>query len=203
MSISNMVLNEEEIREIYEWVDEFDLSRIKRNIARDFSDAVLVAEILKEYYPQLVWMHCYTGVNSQSEKKDNWLLLKQKVMNKIAFKMTVSEINSIINIEEHSVEKFLFRLKRFLEESAENIKKALQGGNKKKKTTEVKEQMKRRKKGGETFNSNSEKDKLLRQLQETIEILEVKVGHLEMDVKSKDDKILVMEKKLELAGIQI
>lgn len=202
MSLSNMILSEEEIREIYEWVDEFDLTRIKRNIARDFSDAVLIAEILKEYYPQLVWMHCYSGVSSSMEKKQNWLLLKKRVMNKISFSLGMSEINSIINVEEHAVEKFLFRLKRFLEESAENIKEALKNNNKNNRGN-IKDQLKRRKKGGDTFNSNSEKDKLLRQLQETIEILESKVGHLEMDVKSKDDKIFVMLKKLESSGIKV
>lgn len=33
------VLKEQELEEIYNWVDEIPLSRPKRNIARDFSDA--------------------------------------------------------------------------------------------------------------------------------------------------------------------
>lgn len=32
------ILNEEEMQNIYNWVDEIPLSRPKRNIARDFSD---------------------------------------------------------------------------------------------------------------------------------------------------------------------
>ena len=31
--------SEEELQELYEWVDEIPLSRPKKNIARDFSDA--------------------------------------------------------------------------------------------------------------------------------------------------------------------
>lgn len=33
------MLNEEEIEDLYMWIDEIPLSRPKRNIARDFSDA--------------------------------------------------------------------------------------------------------------------------------------------------------------------
>jgi hypothetical protein len=34
-------LAEEDLKEVYNWVDEIPLSRPKRNIARDFSDGVL------------------------------------------------------------------------------------------------------------------------------------------------------------------
>lgn len=39
-------LNEDELNEIYSWVDSMPLSRPKKNIARDFSDGVLMAEIV-------------------------------------------------------------------------------------------------------------------------------------------------------------
>ena len=203
MSISNMFLNEEEIREIYEWVDSFDLSRIKRNFGRDFADAILVAEIMKEYYPQLVWMHCYSSVNSLTEKKTNWLLLNKKVFRKIGFSLSNNEINSIINIEEHAVEKFLFRLKRFLEQSAEHIKDALKNPKGKNGIEKVKENLQRKKKGGEVYNSDDDKGKLFNQLQQTIDLLATKLSKMELEVKSKDDKIFVMKTKLEKNGIEI
>lgn len=59
-------LTEDELKEVYEWVDTFELSRIKRNINRDFSDGVLIAEILNFYFPNLVELHNYSGVNSHS-----------------------------------------------------------------------------------------------------------------------------------------
>lgn len=59
-------LTEDELKEVYEWVDTFELSRIKRNINRDFSDGVLIAEILNFYFPHLVELHNYSGVNSHS-----------------------------------------------------------------------------------------------------------------------------------------
>jgi hypothetical protein len=204
MSISNAVLNEEEIREIYEWVDGFELSRIKRNFGRDFSDGVLIAEIMKEYYPQLVWIHCYSSVNSLQERKNNWALLNKKVFHHISFPLSQSEVNSIINIEEHAVEKFLFRLKRFLEQSAEKIKESLNTKDKVKKGIEkIRENIQRKKKGIEVYDSNDDKSRLLNQLQDTIEILEKKVGKLELDIKSKDDKIFVMSNKLKNNGIEV
>ena len=36
-----------DIMYIYEWVDSIPLSRQKKNIARDFNDAVLLAEMIK------------------------------------------------------------------------------------------------------------------------------------------------------------
>ena len=55
-------LNEEELEEVYQWVDTFELSRAKKSINRDFSDGVLVAEILNFYHPQFVELHNYSSV---------------------------------------------------------------------------------------------------------------------------------------------
>ena len=38
-------LSENELNEVYNWVDEIPLSRPKKNISRDFSDGCLVAEV--------------------------------------------------------------------------------------------------------------------------------------------------------------
>ena len=37
-SNSNKINEEKEIEQIYEWVDSIPLSRVKKNISRDFSD---------------------------------------------------------------------------------------------------------------------------------------------------------------------
>ena len=46
---NNMVNNDNlnDIMLIYEWVDSFNLSKAKKNISRDFSDGLLLAEMLK------------------------------------------------------------------------------------------------------------------------------------------------------------
>jgi hypothetical protein len=41
-----MSTTEEELQELYVWVDQIQFSRPKRNIARDFSDGVLLVRLL-------------------------------------------------------------------------------------------------------------------------------------------------------------
>jgi CH-like domain in sperm protein len=69
------MLPEEDLKTVYNWVDEFQLSRPKRNISRDFSDAVLCAEIVYTYCPNLVELHNYAAVNSVKQKEYNWKTL--------------------------------------------------------------------------------------------------------------------------------
>ena len=57
-------LEEEEMQTVYNWVDEIPLSRPKRNISRDFSDGVLMAEIAKHYVPNFVELHNYSQAHS-------------------------------------------------------------------------------------------------------------------------------------------
>lgn len=62
-------LNEEELNEIYNWVnfkyfygkvDTINLSRPKKHIARDFADGVLMAEVVHHFLPKLVELHNYS-----------------------------------------------------------------------------------------------------------------------------------------------
>ena len=57
---------------IYEWVDSIPLSRQKKNISRDFNDAVLLAEMIKYHYPRLVDLHNYPSSSSTKAKIVNW-----------------------------------------------------------------------------------------------------------------------------------
>ena len=52
----------EDIDEIYKWVDSVPLSRVKKNINRDFADGVLMAEMVRHYFPTAVEMHNYPSV---------------------------------------------------------------------------------------------------------------------------------------------
>ncbi|KAL5016143.1 hypothetical protein ScPMuIL_005732 [Solemya velum] len=100
-----------ELEELYTWVDSIQLSRAKRNIARDFSDGVLVAEIVKSHFPQLVDLHNYTGANSASKKKDNWYYLNRKVFSKLNFELAEDVINDLVNCTSGVVEKVLMMIR--------------------------------------------------------------------------------------------
>ena len=68
-------LSEEDLQEVYAWIDEIPLSRQKKNIARDFSDGVLAAEVVHHFLPKLVDLHNYTPANSTQQKIENWRTL--------------------------------------------------------------------------------------------------------------------------------
>ena len=72
-----MELDDEALQKLYAWVDEVPLSRPKRNMARDFSDGVLAAEIVHFYFPKLVQLHNYTAANSMQQKMYNWNTLNR------------------------------------------------------------------------------------------------------------------------------
>ena len=71
-------LSEEELTEVYNWVDQIPLSRPKKNICRDFSDGVLMAEIINHYFPKLVEVHNYVASTSAATKLSNWNTLNSK-----------------------------------------------------------------------------------------------------------------------------
>ena len=65
-------LDENEMLEMYEWVDSFTLSNPKKIISRDFSDGVLYAELIKKNIPNLVQLVNYVPTMNNEQKKINW-----------------------------------------------------------------------------------------------------------------------------------
>ena len=108
--LNNVQDDESELMYIYEWVDSIELSRPKKNIARDFSDGVLLAEIIKSYLPHLVDLHNYPSCSNSKHKESNWNVLNNKVLKKMHIKLTKEEINSIIKAEPLAIEKLLQRV---------------------------------------------------------------------------------------------
>lgn len=122
--------------EIYDWIDQIKFSRPKKNIARDFSDGgkgrashwflqkhfkkkinarhkilVLMAELLKRYYPKHVDVHNYVAGNSIARKIDNWCTLNRKVLSKLDMRLGKEAINQLANSQPGSIEKVLADLR--------------------------------------------------------------------------------------------
>mmetsp|Transcript_82264 Transcript_82264/g.220791 ORF Transcript_82264/g.220791 Transcript_82264/m.220791 type:complete len:285 (-) Transcript_82264:190-1044(-) len=114
-----------EVQEIYVWVDQVPLSRPKRNIARDFSDAVLAAEVIHFFYPKLVEMHNYSAANSNSQKMYNWQTLNKRVLSRLKITLTHSEIEALATSQPMAVEALLIRLKQRIDDD----KSRLHSGN--------------------------------------------------------------------------
>ncbi|KAM9248943.1 sperm flagellar protein 1 [Dugong dugon] len=109
-------VDEEALHQLYLWVDNIPLSRPKRNLSRDFSDGVLVAEVVKFYFPKMVEMHNYVPANSLQQKLSNWGHLNRKVLNKLNFSVPEDVMRKIAQCVPGVVELVLIPLRQRLEE---------------------------------------------------------------------------------------
>lgn len=113
MSVAGSVytdLTDEQLRALYAWIDAIPLSRPKRNITRDFSDGVLLAEVVAAYFPQLVELHNYTAANSVKQKIYNFETLNQRVLKRLGYLLTRGTIEDIVNCKQGVVEVVLNNL---------------------------------------------------------------------------------------------
>ena len=76
--MSTVDLTDDELNELYTWVDQIPLSRPKKNIARDFSDGLMVAEVVKFFIPKIVSVHNYPASSNVKQKTTNWNTLNSK-----------------------------------------------------------------------------------------------------------------------------
>lgn len=94
-------------QEIMEWISKYTLTRSVKNIARDFADAVLLAEILKLEFPRLVELNNYPTTNRTAQKIENWKLLQSKVLKKLGVKLSEE---SILKLTKFDKSEFLLLL---------------------------------------------------------------------------------------------
>jgi hypothetical protein len=111
MSILQQKLNEDETNSVYLWVDQVSLTRPKRNIARDFSDCVLVAEVVKHFHSKLVDIHNYPQAHNLKQKFTNWNTLNKKVLKRLNMQLSEEEIDDLANAKPGNIERFLFALR--------------------------------------------------------------------------------------------
>lgn len=180
-----MVDEDETTLEMYEWIDSIPLSREKKNIARDFCDGLLVAEILKFYFPRYVEIHNYPSASSTKQKLSNWNTLKMKVFKKIKFNITQEEINDIVNSKPKAIGKVLVRLFNLI------VKKDIGSGN-----------GASHGKGSGIKQDSITKEGLLNQIREvdqSLEELMTKKEQLEKLIQDTEDENQNMQRKIEEA----
>ncbi|XP_028145972.2 sperm flagellar protein 1-like [Diabrotica virgifera virgifera] len=101
--------------ELYKWVDNHTISRPKRNLNRDFSDAVPLAEILKQHYPRLVELHNYSPGNAFSNKMINWNTINKKVLNKLGINLNKKKQEDLALGKPEAIAKLLNMIKTKVE----------------------------------------------------------------------------------------
>ncbi|TRY55431.1 hypothetical protein DNTS_034435, partial [Danionella cerebrum] len=175
-------LNEETLQDLYAWIDRIPLSRPKRNITRDFSDgAVLTAEVLKHFLPKLVELHNYTPAHSKQQKLSNWDTLHRRTNQTEEIDVGYHEGT----VSEPDLAAFrnnlLQRVICFMKRTDKTSTSAALGPNVDRSVRLLFE----------------EKEQAILALQETIEILQIKVNRLEHLVHLKDLRIEDLTKNAE------
>lgn len=98
------------LQKLRAWVDEPVYSRPRRNFARDFSDGVLVAELIDHFCPQLLDLAHYRTCNATAAKIDNWNTLNRNPLKKLGLQLSRSEIIAITGQKLPALERFLMLL---------------------------------------------------------------------------------------------
>lgn len=109
-------MDEDDMQELYKWIDSVQLSRPKRNISRDFSDGVLVAEVVKNFAPRLVELHNYQPASSQKQKLENWKTLNRKVLNRIDLTVPGNVLQGVVMMKPGVIEVVLNNLRLKLQQ---------------------------------------------------------------------------------------
>jgi len=107
----NVNLDEALLQDLYAWIDQIPLSRPKRRIERDFSDGVMVAELVRYYFPNWVELHNYAAANNTQQKMINWGLLNRKVFSRFDLNVPEEVMRNIANGKTGTVEIFLYNLR--------------------------------------------------------------------------------------------
>ena len=190
--MNNVQDEDSELMYIYEWVDSIELSRPKKNIARDFSDGVLLAEIIKSYLPHMVDLHNYPSCSNSKHKESNWNVLNNKVLKKLHIKLTKNEIDSIIKAEPLAIEKLLQRVYAVLQNKINmgiNPNKDQSNFAMQKNNIDI------------LRKTLEEKDNIIKQLKDIVEVLELKLKNSEEMEGILQNKVQQLTEALNKDGI--
>uniref|UniRef100_A0A8C8KBI6 Calponin-homology (CH) domain-containing protein n=1 Tax=Oncorhynchus tshawytscha TaxID=74940 RepID=A0A8C8KBI6_ONCTS len=211
-------LNEEILQDLFAWIDKIPLSRPKRNITRDFSDGVMAAEVVKYFFPKLVELHNYTPANSIQQKLSNWGTLNRKVFSKLNFHIPEETVKRIVVSTAGVIEPVLCSLRERIDDKRQQCTEdtLLVGLSlflhflcpseplpKKEERAHVHQHTD---KTSTVLGSQvdptirlvlEEKEQALLALQETVEILQIKVNRLEHLVQLKDMRLEDLTRHLE------
>ena len=110
---------EEELQELYAWIDNIPLSRRKKNLPRDFSDAVLMAEVIAYFFPRLVELHNYDQGLKIETKVYNWKTLNNRVLKKLNYTLDTETINQLANSTPGTIERVLMEIRKVMENKKE------------------------------------------------------------------------------------
>ncbi|KAM6362513.1 sperm flagellar protein 1 [Alca torda] len=218
---------EGELRALYRWLDAVPLSRPRRNVARDFSDGVLAAEVVKFFFPAMVQLHSYVPASSTPQKLANWGHLNRKVLSKLNFSIPGDVIQQVVQCRPGTVEQVLLLLRQKIDEKQRQnkewgVRAALEGvsyletgyskvkggvgGSYTQESPRAAGVMKSHHSCAQASPGDTtvrqqlvEREQALLLAQETIQILQLKVGRLEQLLHLKNVRIDDLSRRLQEA----
>uniref|UniRef100_A0A8B9SLZ6 Sperm flagellar 1 n=1 Tax=Anas platyrhynchos TaxID=8839 RepID=A0A8B9SLZ6_ANAPL len=212
------------LRALYGWLDTLPLSRPRRNVARDFSDGVLAAEVVKFFFPAMVQLHSYVPASSTPQKLANWGHLNRKVLRKLNLSLPDEVIRQVAQCRPGTAEQVLLVLRQKIEEKQKKSK-ALPGPHQELGVRTAQEEIGYLETGGGKVKSTgrgcaqeppgavgsldppgdaaaarlqlAEKEQALLLAQETVQLLQLKVRRLEQLLRLKDTRIDDLSRRLQ------
>ncbi|KAM7052495.1 sperm flagellar protein 1 [Acridotheres tristis] len=200
---------------LYRWLDTVPLSRPRRNIARDFSDGVLAAEVVKFFFPSMVELHSFVPTSSTAQKVANWGHLNRKVLSKLNLRLPEEMIQQLVQSRPGMAEQLLQLLREKIQEKQRQRKPPAEPaaleeggyldtghpkvrsdlGNQEGAAREVPAQP-----GavlGDMRQQLEEREQALQLARDTIQILQAKVGRLEQLLLLKNLRIDDLSRQLQ------
>ena len=102
--------------DILAWLDTIPLSRPVHNLETDFTDGILIAEIIAYFFPEYVELEMFRITRNMSQRIKNWRLLNSDVLPKISLHAPGTVVHDITNGDHRAIELFLLHLREKLEE---------------------------------------------------------------------------------------
>jgi CH-like domain in sperm protein len=65
-------------------------------ILTNLCSALSDAQVIAHYFPKLVELHNYAAANSVSQKMYNWATLNHKVLRRLSYQMSPTEIDAVV-----------------------------------------------------------------------------------------------------------
>ncbi|KAI8115674.1 Sperm flagellar protein 1 [Lucilia cuprina] len=101
-------LTTEELNELKSWLQELQVTY--KNLNRDFSDALPVANLLKTFYPKLIDLHNYPPRNNTQLKLNNWETFNYKVLTKLGLQQNKNMLDKLSKGVAGAIEALLYDL---------------------------------------------------------------------------------------------
>ncbi|VEV56118.1 conserved protein, unknown function [Plasmodium vinckei vinckei] len=188
-------VREEELNDLHDWINSFTLSRKIKNINRDFSDGVLMAELVNICLPKFVEIHNYSKANSINQKTYNWNTLNEKVFKRLSFKIDKKNVEEIVNCKYMGVEKVLITFKDQLQKYKSEIKEQNSNLLNKDLDKSISHETEIQDEENHHLNESQSPDPLNNN--EIVEILKEKIFNLEKLLKIKENKINILNRKID------